>query len=121
MKTPTRQAPHICDQVLAKIAPICESFTRNRTATMIHDTRMAVPPTNGVQLNVALILAPGVIAESAATDMCSMMIFGKLDHGPVQATTTATNTAIGNQAMPISPADKPCASARVSPVTGAPP
>ena len=23
MKTPTRQAPHICDQVLAKISPIC--------------------------------------------------------------------------------------------------
>ncbi len=46
---------------------------------MIQDTRMAVPPTNGVQLNVALILAPGVIAESRGDiDRCSMMIFGKL-------------------------------------------
>ena len=88
---------------------------------MIHDARIAVPPTNGVQLNAALIFAPGVIAESAATDICSMTIDGKLDHGPVQATTTATNTAIGNQAIPTSPADSPCASACVSPAAGAPP
>src|SRR5579883_1990920 len=121
MNTPTRQAPHICDQLLAKMAPSCEGRTRNRITVMIQDARIAVPPTNGVQLNTAAILAPGVMAESAATAACSRMILGRLDHGPVHATTTTTSTAIGNQAMPTSAAERPCASACVSPVTGTPP
>ena len=62
MNTPTRQAPHICDQVLAKIAPICARLTRSTSTVMIHDAKMAVPPTNGVQLNTALMVAPGVNA-----------------------------------------------------------
>ena len=42
-------------------------LTRSRITVMIQDTRMAEPPTNGVQLNTALMVAPGVIAELAAT------------------------------------------------------
>ena len=53
MNTPTRQAPHICDQVLPKISPSCVPLTRSSSATMIQDARIAVPPTNGVQLKTA--------------------------------------------------------------------
>ena len=42
-------------------------LTRSRITVMIHEARIAEPPTNGVQLNTALIVAPGVIAELAAT------------------------------------------------------
>src|SRR5215813_1996869 len=121
MNTPTRQAPHICDQVLAKISLTWLIVTRSRSAVIIHDARIAVPATNGFQSNTAVILAPGVIAESAVTTKCPRTMDGKSDHGPVQATTTATRTAIGSQAVTKSPPERPCASARVSPVTGAPP
>src|SRR5579863_3000496 len=121
MNTPTRQAPHICDQVLAKISPTCLRLTRSRIAVMIHETRIAVPPTNGVQLNAAVIFAPGVIAELAATSICSRRIDGKPDQGPVQATTTTTGTAIGNQAQRMSLPVNPCAATCVSPTAGWPP
>src|SRR5215472_12735676 len=116
MKTPTSMAPHICDQVLAKISLTWLMLTRSRSALMIQDARIAVPATNGVQLNTAPIFAPGVIAESAVTAKCAKTIDGKCDQGPVQATTTAIRTAIGNQAIAKSPPERPCASARVSPV-----
>src|SRR5260370_775484 len=105
MKTPTRHAPHIWDHVLAKIALIWLMLTRSRITVMIQDTRMAEPPTNGVQLNTALMVAPGVIAELAVTTKCSSTIAGRCDHGPVQATTTAIRIPIGSQAMPTSPAE----------------
>src|SRR5580658_3415065 len=112
MNTPTRHAPHICDQVLAKIARICARLTRSTITVIIQDARMAVPATKGVQLNAAVIVAPGVIEELAATTNCKGRIDGRLDHGPVQATTTAISMAMGSHAMPTSPADKPCGSAR---------
>src|ERR1700733_15418408 len=121
MNTPTRQAPHICDQVLAKIARIGAKLTRNTITVMIQDAKIAVPPTNGVQLKMARIGAPPGSPEVAATSKWRPMIPGSFDQGPVQATTTAIRIAIGNQAMPTSPAERPGASAWVSPLTGAPP
>src|SRR6185437_7490959 len=98
MNTPTSKAPHICVHVLFQISASCWPFTRSSNATMIHDARMAEPPTNGVQLKTAPIVAPSVIEDAAETCMCSSTMPGSLDHGPVQATTTATRTAIGSQA-----------------------
>src|SRR5215467_11402079 len=121
MNTPTRQAPHICDQVVAKSSLTWLIVTRSKSAVIIQDTRIAVPATNGVQLNTAPICAPGVIAEAAVTAKCASTMDGKCDHGPVQATTTAIRTAIGSQAVTKSRPERPCASACVSPVTGVPP
>src|SRR5215469_9808085 len=100
MNTPTRQAPHICDQVLFQISASCLPFTRNNSATMIQDTRIAVPPTPGLKSNTALMVAPCVIEDWAPTTRCSQTMPGRLDQGPVQATTTTTSTAIGSQASP---------------------
>ena len=87
MKTPTRQAPHICDQVVFQIWASCEPLTRSSSATTIHDARIAEPPTNGLKSNAAVIVAPGAIEDAAATARCSQLIPGSIDHGPVQATT----------------------------------
>src|ERR1700756_520800 len=67
MNTPTSRAPHICDQVLAQISASCLPVTRSSSATMIHEARMAEPPTNGVHLNAAVIFAPWAMEEAAAT------------------------------------------------------
>src|SRR5690349_20340746 len=107
MNTPTSKAPHICVQVLAQISASCLPFTRNSTATMIHDARMAEPPTKGVQLKIAVIVAPSVIEDAAATCTWTSTLAGSLDHGPVQATTTMIKTAIGSQAWTTSRPDRP--------------
>src|SRR5580698_4019438 len=99
MKTPTRQAPHICDHVLAKIAPICARLTRSRITVMIHDAKIAEPPTNGVQLKMARIGPPPGRPDVAVTSRCRRTMDGNFDQGPVQATTTAISIAIGSQAM----------------------
>src|SRR5215469_7327083 len=98
MNTPTRQAPHICDQVLRKISPSCFPFTRSRRAAMIHETRIALPPTAGLKSNAAVIVVLGAKEDAAATARWSQLIAGRVDHGPVQATTTHTSTAIGSHA-----------------------
>src|ERR1700752_3057194 len=98
MNTPTSKAPHICVQVLRQMSASCWPFTRSSSATMIHDARMAEPPTNGVQLKTAEIVAPSVIEDAAATCVWNNTMPGSEDHGPVQATTTMTRTAIGSQA-----------------------
>jgi hypothetical protein len=67
---------------------------------MIHDARIAEPPTNGLKAKAADIVAPGVIDDDAPTARFSQLMPGSLDHGPVQATTTATRTAIGSHARP---------------------
>src|SRR5579864_6821408 len=102
MNTPTRQAPHICDQVLFQISASCLPFTRNSSATMIQEARIAEPPTKGVQLKIAAMVAPWTIDDAAVTWRWSPMMLGSFDHGPVQATTTMTSTAIGSQAATIS-------------------
>src|SRR5581483_4855818 len=100
MKTPTRHAPHICDQVLEKIPPIWSNLRRPvasiRITTMIHDARIALPPTKGVQLKIAATVAPGESADAAFTCAWNQTMPGSFDHGPVQATTTAISTRIGN-------------------------
>src|ERR1700722_3345749 len=123
MKTPTRQAPHICDQVLLKISTSCVPLTRSSKATMIQDARIALPPTNGLKSNAAVMVAPAVIEDAAETARCSQLIAGNGDHGPVHSTTTTTSTMIGNQPWNTSPADRPWPSAAAccAAVTGTPP
>src|SRR5579875_336129 len=121
MNTPTRQAPHICCHVFEKIAASCLPFTRSSSATMTHDARMAVPPTNGVQLNTAPMVAPGVIDEAAETAKCSRTIPGSFDHGPVHSVTTTISTRIGSHAWKISPPDRPWLGAEEAPLIGLPP
>src|SRR5262249_45157007 len=89
--------------------------------TRIHETRIAVPATKGVQLNGAPIFAPAVIDEAASTFALNGMNFGRFDHGPVQATTTATSMMIGSQAVKSSPAVGPGASAWGRRAAGWPP
>ena len=107
MKTPTSSAPHICDQVLAKISTSCWRLMRSSNATMMNEARMAEPPTNGVHLKTAAIFAPSEIEDAAVTCNCTSTMPGSFDHGPVQATTTTIRTAIGSQACPISASDSP--------------
>src|SRR5580692_25643 len=123
MNTPTRQAPHICDQVFLKISPSCAPVTRISNATMIQEARIALPPTNGLKSNAAVMVAPAVIEDAAETARCSQLIAGNGDHGPVHSTTTTTSTMIGNQPWNTSPADRPWPSAAAScaAVTGTPP
>ena len=85
---------------------------------MIQDTRIAVPPTNGVQLKIALMVAPRRDRRIGGDCIVQHDDRRQVDHGPVQATTTATSTMIGSQAMTTSPPESPCASAWVSPVAG---
>src|ERR1700726_2133554 len=96
MNTPTSKAPHICCQVLLKISASCLPFTRNNSATIIQEARIAVPPTQGLKSNTAEIVVFSVKADLAATTRWSHTIPGKDDHGPVQATTTITSTMIGS-------------------------
>src|ERR1700722_6833959 len=123
MKTPTRQAPHICDHVVLQICASGDPLTRSSSATTIHDTRIAEPPTNGLKSNAAVIVAPAAIEEAAVTARCSQLIAGSTDHGPVQATTMSTSTMIGSQPWKPSPAVRPWPSACAScaAVTGTPP
>src|ERR1051326_1693453 len=102
MNTPTSKAPHICDQVLLKVSRSCSPLMRSSSATMTHDAKMAEPPTNGVQLKSAVIVAPGAIEDAAVTWARKIENEGSVDHGPVQATTTTTRTPIGIQARATS-------------------
>src|SRR5580704_13772435 len=115
MKTPTRQAPHICDQVLAKMSRIWPMFTRIKSTTTIQEARIAEPPTKGLKSKAETIVAPGVIEEAAETARCSQLMPGSGDQGPVQATTTAMRTRIGSQPWKISVALRPWASALACP------
>src|SRR3984885_14305118 len=123
MKTPTRQAPHICDQVFLKISTSCVPLTRSNSATMIQEARIALPPTNGLKSNAAVMVAPAVIEDAAETARCSQLIAGNGAHGPVHSTTATTSTMIGNQPWNTSPADSPwpSAAAACAAVTGTPP
>src|SRR5579864_3527536 len=102
MKMPTRQAPHICDHVLFQASAIWLPVTRSSSAEMIHETRMAVPATKGVQLKAAVMVAPGVMDEDASTASLKPLMLGSLDHGPVQAMTTTTSTRMGIHPCQIS-------------------
>ena len=53
--------------VVAKILASCSPLIRYSNATTIHDTKIALPPTNGVQLKIAEIFAPGAIEDAAST------------------------------------------------------
>src|SRR5215471_5951359 len=118
MKTPTSKAPHICDHVLFQISASCLPLMRSSSATMIHEARMAEPPTNGVHLKPASIVAPCVIDEAAVTFSARGAMLGSFDQGPVQATTTMTRTAIGIQACRISLRERPCPAVSEEAVTG---
>src|SRR5579863_5243329 len=111
MNTPTRQAPHICDHVLFQISASCAPLTRNSSAMMIQDARIAEPPTNGAQLKIAAMVAPWTTDDAAVTWRWRPTIAGSFDQGPVQATTTITSTAIGSQAWTISLLGMPWCSA----------
>src|SRR5215472_14021473 len=121
MKTPTRQAPHICDQVFLKIFASWLPLTRNSSATMIQDARIALPPTNGLKSNAAVIMAFSVKEDLAATARCSQLMAGSGDHGPVHKTTTTTSTMIGSQPWNTSPADMPWPAEPCAPLTAVPP
>src|SRR5215469_9966402 len=96
MKTPTRHAPHICDQVLFQISASCLLLMRSSSATTIQDARIALPPTAGLKSNAAVIVLLAVSEEAAVTARCSQLIAGSVDHGPVHATTTQTSTMMGS-------------------------
>src|SRR5689334_11320295 len=102
MKTPTRQAPHICRQVVLQISASCCALMRKSSATMIHETSIAVPPTPGLKSNAAEIVVPSITEDFAVTAACSQTIAGKLDQGPVHATTTTIRVSTGTQAQKIS-------------------
>src|SRR5262249_15924930 len=67
IKTATRIGPQIWDQVVAKIFASCEPLTRYKSATTIQEAKMALPPTNGVQLKTAATVAPGASEDAAFT------------------------------------------------------
>ena len=75
---------------------------------MIHDTRIAVPPTAGLKSNADVIVAFSTTEDSADTARCSQLMPGNADHGPVHATTTATSTMMGIQASNTSPPLRRC-------------
>ena len=104
MNTPTSSAPHICLNVLRNIWPSWERLVRRSRAIRIHDARMAVPPTNGVNVKVAATGFAPLSDDSAVTLLAKMAIFGSGDHGPVHRTTTMTSTTNGIQACQTSAA-----------------
>ena len=63
---------------------------------------MALPPTQGANLNAAAMVAL-VSGAVAATEAEYQPTAGRLDHGPVHAATTTTSTANGIQASSTSP------------------
>src|SRR5690242_8363908 len=105
MNTPTRHAPHIWWNVLRKASPrrAVSSLpaSASSAATMSHDARIAVPPTKGVKLNAAVMVAL-VSGTVAATLARNQLTLGSGDHGPVQAATTTTRTANGIHAWSTS-------------------
>src|ERR1700758_1436829 len=111
MNTPTSSAPHICLNVRLKIAPIWLPWSRpiaiSRTATMIHETRIAVPPMYGAKLNTALtsgLAGSQAFAsdEHAVAAVLNQLTFGSGDQGPVHAATTMSRIAKGIHACRIS-------------------
>src|ERR1700758_1845617 len=116
MNTPTSNAPHIWCQVRRKTSPICAPFNlpipSSSSATMIHEARIAVPPTNGAKLKTALTLPlgtgqDGASAEQATAVSLNQLILGSGDHGPVQAATTTSSTTKGIQHCSTSPGERP--------------
>src|ERR1019366_2072562 len=106
MKTPTSSAPHIWWKVLRKTPPMSLGFrlpaSVSSATTTSHDARIALPPTHGANLNAAVMVAL-VSGASACTWTKYQPTAGRLDHGPVHAATTRTNTANGIQASSTSP------------------
>ena len=96
---------------------------RSTSAATIHDARIALPPTKGVQLKMAPMVPPGVNVVAAVTCRWSMTMAGSFDQGPVQATTMTMRMMIGSQPWNTSPGVSPCPSACAScaAVTGTPP
>src|SRR5215469_1643034 len=122
MNTPTSRAPHIWFQVFLKISASCLPLTRNISATLIHDTKMAEPPTAGLKSKTAAMVVFSVNADLAETTRCSQVTPGSDDHGPVHATTTAISTMIGIQPWSTSPTDMPWFAEELwPPAIGAPP
>src|ERR1700761_4927278 len=101
MKMPTSSAPHIWPKVLRKISPSCAGPTLSSSATITQDARIAVPPDHGVNLKLIATGWPS-IASWAETPACHQTVFGRSDHGPVQATTTTIRTMKGSQAAKTS-------------------
>src|SRR5215469_942716 len=126
MNIPTSSAPHICLKVRRNTSPNCEPeslpMAPSRTATMIHEARIAVPAIQGVNLNVAVILVFNSGA-AAATLAVYQVTFGSGDQGPVHAATTTSSTTNGIHASSNSPPDSPCARCCATCVvsTGTPP
>src|SRR6185369_6475968 len=90
MNTPTSSAPHIWWNVRRKISPICPAWSLpiaiSRTATMIQDARIALPPIHGAKLNCAVIFASAPSSGAAATTLVrNQLTFGNGDQGPLQA------------------------------------
>src|SRR5579871_597364 len=86
------------------------------SATRIHATRIALPPTNGANLNTAVtsglaavqVPAAAAAAEHAIALLWNHVILGSGDQGPVQAATTPSNTANGIHACATCPCVSPC-------------
>lgn len=57
-------------------------------AIINQETRVEVPPLNGVKLKIEAI-GRCVVEETAEVESRNQLILGKWDHGPVHATTTA--------------------------------
>src|ERR1700691_4254937 len=110
MNTPTSSAPHIWRKVLQNTAPTSLDFNRpanpSSIAMISHDARIALPPTQGANLNAAVIVV-FFAGASACTWAENQPTAGRLDHGPVQAATTTTSTANGIQDSSTSPVVSP--------------
>src|SRR5262249_43152778 len=111
MNTPTRQAPHIWSQLFLKISASWVPVGRWMSATMIQDARIAVPATNGLKLNSAVIVgacaAPSGLIEDAAETLRFDQLMSCSLNQPVQKPTTTTRTMMGRHAWRISPPDRP--------------
>src|SRR5487761_1745113 len=99
MNTPTRSAPHICWNVLAKTAGrTCAQRGRAtaeaRSRISSHENRIEVPAIPGAQANTT---APGLplIEETKPAAALKGMYLGSGDHGPVHSATTTTRIMNG--------------------------
>src|SRR5208282_216298 len=78
----------------------------SRAATMIHEARIAEPPTQGAKLNAAvmLVLISGAVAVTFARYQLTL---GSGDQGPVHSVTTTSSTANGIHAWSTLPVLSP--------------
>src|ERR1700720_1039747 len=83
----TNKAPHICWNVREKTCFKTLPPGRRMVKITSQETRIDVPPLSGLKLNTEVI-ALCVTEDRAAIDNLNRLIAGRVDHGPVQATTT---------------------------------